>query len=61
MKLSTREISTKTYYSGISTVYGGNDGIKLYLKTEIISTIHTYEDSGYEIQSISIQQLHINK
>ena len=52
-------ITTKTFFSGIKTIYGGDEGLKLYLKTEIIKSIYAYEDSDYEIQSIAIQQLYI--
>ena len=61
MRINTREITTKIYFSNTVTVYGGDKGLKLYLKTQIISSIYAYEDSGYEIQTISIQQLYIKK
>ena len=61
MRIQTREITTKIYFSKTTTIYGGDECIKLYLKTEIISSIYAYEDSGYDIQSISIQPLYIKK
>ena len=38
-------ITTNTYFLNIKTIYGGDEGVKLYLKTEIISAIYAYEDS----------------
>jgi len=33
MNIKTREITTKIYFSKTTTIYGGDEGIKLYLKT----------------------------
>ena len=38
----------------MTTVYGGDNGIKLFIKHKIIEMVYAYEDSDWEIQSISI-------
>ena len=38
----------------MTTVYGGDDGIKLFIKHKIIEMVYAYEDSAWEIQSVSI-------
>ena len=38
----------------VTTVYGGDNGIKLFIKHKIIEMVYAYEDSDWEIQSISI-------
>ena len=38
----------------MTTVYGGDNGVKLFIKHRIIEMVYAYEDSDWEIQSISI-------
>ena len=45
MNIKTQNITTKIYFSKTTTIYGGDEGVKLYLKTEIISSIYAYEYS----------------
>ena len=34
------------------TVYGGEQGLKLYLKTQIIKLVYMFEDSGTYIKTL---------
>ena len=45
----------------MTTVYGGDNGIKLFIKHRIIEMVYAYEDSTWEIQAISIIQLYEQK
>ena len=45
----------------MTTVYGGTDGVKLFLQNQTMESVYRFEDSGYEIVSIEIQSLYINK
>ena len=45
----------------MTTVYGGTDGVKLFLKNQITEFVYRFEDSGHEIVSMEIQNLYINK
>ena len=45
----------------MTTVYGGDNGIKLFIKHKIIEMVYAYEDSDWEIQSMSIIQFYKQK
>ena len=45
----------------MTTVYGGTDGIKLFLQNKIMESVYLWEDSGHEILSMEIQNLCVNK
>ena len=45
----------------MTTVYGGTEGIKLFLKQQIMESVYRWEDSGQEIVSMEIQNLYINR
>ena len=45
----------------MTTVYGGDNGIKLFLKHKIVEMVCAYEDSDWEIQSISIIKFYKQK
>ena len=36
----------------MTTVYGGDNGVKLFIKHEIIEMVYAYDDSHWGIQSI---------
>ena len=38
----------------MTTVYGGDNGIKFFIKHKTIEMVYAYEDSNWEIQAISI-------
>ena len=38
----------------MTTVYGGDNGVKLFINYKIIEMVYAYEDSDWEIQAISI-------
>ena len=45
----------------MTTVFGGANGIKLFIKHKIISMVYGYEDSDNEIISMSIVKLYVKK
>ena len=45
----------------MTTVYGEDNGIKLFLKHKIIEMVYAYEDSDYEIQSMNIIKFYKQK
>ena len=45
----------------MTTVYGGDNGIKLFFKHKIIEMVYAYEDSDWEIQSMSITKFYKQK
>ena len=38
----------------MKTIYGGFQGVKLYLKQKVIETVYAWEDSGAEIQKMML-------
>ena len=51
---------TKKIWIPMTTVYGAN-GVKLFIKHKIIEMVYAYEDSDWEIVSMSIIKLYHNK
>ena len=45
----------------MTTVYGGDNGVQLFIKHKIIEMVYAYEDSDWEIQSMSIMKLYKQK
>ena len=45
----------------MTTVLGGINGVKLFIKKKIMEMIYAYEGSGYEIVSMTIVKLYIQK
>ena len=43
------------------TVYGGEQGLKLYLKTQIIKLVHMFEDSGTYIKNITLTNMYVSR
>ena len=43
------------------TVYGGEQGFKLYMETQIIKLVYLFEDSGTYIQSISLTIMYVSR
>ena len=48
---------SKDAFLPMTTVYGGIQGVKLYLKKKVIDTVYAWEDSGAEIQQIIVKKL----
>ena len=48
---------SKDAFLQMTTVYGGIQGVKLYLKKKVIDTVYAWEDSGAEIQQIILKKL----
>ena len=48
--LAGKEIIFKDAFPQMKTVYGGLQGVKLYLKQKVIETVYAWEDSGAEIK-----------
>ena len=66
VKATIRHIDTKkqtpnTAFVGMTTVYGGTDGIKLFLKHQIMQSVYHWEDSGHEVLSMEVLGLYINR
>ena len=53
-------IIIKKSWIPLTTVYGGINGVKLFIKHKIIETVFRWESSLYEILSISLNRLYIN-
>ena len=52
--------TTKKEWIPLTTVYGGIDGVKLFIKHRNFETVYAWEDSFNEIISISLNRLYIN-
>ena len=55
------KIRSVTAFTDMTTVYGGNEGIKLFLKNQIMESVYKWEDSEKEILSMEIQNLYVNR
>ena len=55
------KIRSVTAFTDMTTVYGGNAGIKLFLKSKIVDSVYKWEDSAKEILSMEIQNLYVNR
>ena len=42
-------------------VYGGEQGLKLYLKTQIIKRVYMFEESGTYIKHISLTNMYVSR
>ena len=58
VKVETKKEETKKIWIPLTTVYGGTNGVKLFIKHKIIEMVYAYEDSDWEIQSMSIVKLY---
>lgn len=61
VKVETKKEETKKIWIPLTTVYGGTNGVKLFIKHKIIEMVYAYEDSDWEIQSMSIVKLYTQK
>ncbi|MCR9066870.1 MAG: hypothetical protein NXI00_23060 [Cytophagales bacterium] len=66
MRITVRNVDkqkteTKNQWQPLTTVYGGTHGVKLFIKHYIVGMVYGYEDSMYEILSISLNKLYIQK
>ena len=43
------------------TVYGGEQGLKLYIKTQVIKLVYMFEDSGTYIKSITLTNMYVSR
>ena len=43
------------------TVYGGLQGLKLYIKTQVIKLVHMFEDSGTYIKNITLTNTYVSR
>ena len=57
--LETGKTENKQAFPPMTTVYGGDNGVRLFLKQKVIETVYHYEDSGYEILAIDLKRLYI--
>ena len=61
VKVATKKEETKKIWVPMTTVYGGDNGIKSFFKHKIIEMVYAYEDSDWEIQSMSIIKFYKQK
>ena len=66
MRITVRNVDkqkteTKNQWQPLTTVYGGTHGVKLFIKHYIVGMVYGYEDSMYEILSISLNKLYRQK
>ena len=59
--IETKLEEIKKIWIPMTTVYGRDNGIKLFIKHKIIEMVYAYEDSDWEIQSISIDKFYKQK
>ena len=45
----------------MTTVYGGNEGVILFLQNQSMESAYRFEDSGHEIVPVEIPNLYIKK
>ena len=57
----TKKQTTKTAFVEMTAVYGGTDGVKLFLESHIMESVYKWEDSSKEALAMKIQNLYINK
>ena len=55
------EIKFKDAFLPQKTVFGGMEGVKLYLKKVVINSVYAWEESAAEIQHIFLNKLYIQK
>ena len=60
-ELMTNKIIQKDAFIPITTVFGGMEGVKLYIKKLVINTVYTWEDSPIEIIKIILNKLYVKK
>ena len=56
-----RGLRSVTAFTNMTTVYGGNEGIKLFLENQIMESVYRWGDSANEILPMEIQISYINK
>ena len=58
--IETGALETKNVFPDTTTVYGGTDGVILFLQDQVFQSVYRYERSGKEILSIELLDLYIN-
>ena len=58
--IDTGALETKNVFPDTTTVYGGTDGVKLFLHDQVIQSVYRFERSGKETLSIEFLGLYIN-
>ena len=59
--LMTNKIRQKDAFIPITTVYGGMEGVKMYIKKLVIDSVYAWEDSPTEIQKMILNKLYVKK
>ena len=59
--IETGKVENKDAFIPTKTVYGGIQGVKLYLKKVVIDSVYAWEASAIEIQHICLNKLYIQK
>ena len=60
MKHDGKNVTKKPWVHS-TTVYGGVNGLRLFMKHKVIDLVYTYEDSDYEIQTMQLSRLYVMK
>ena len=58
--IETRDLETRNVFPDTTTVYGGTDGVRLFLQDQVIQSVYRYERNGKGILSIEPLDLYIN-
>ena len=61
LRIETKLEDIKKIWIPMTTVYGGDNGVKLLIKHKIIEMVYAYEDSDWGIQSMIIMKLYKQK
>ena len=61
LKIETKLEDIKKIWIPVTTVYGGDNGVKLFIKHKIIEMVYAYEGSDWGIRSMSIMKLYKQK
>ena len=60
MKHDEKDVAKKVWVP-LTTIYEGDNGLRLFMKRKVIELVYTYEDSAYEIQNMQLSRLYVMK
>jgi len=58
---ANRKIKQVNAFIPITTVYGGAEGVKMYIKKLVMDSVYAWEDSAVEIQKMILNKLYVKK
>ena len=59
--VEANEYYTKDIWIPMTTIYGGVNGVKMFIKSKIVDIVYVYEGSNAEIQKILLKKLYMLK